>query len=60
MAISKFQRSRLTFVLSARSFILESHQYIKTVFSEATRPIELIWRLPDLRGVNLKQILMVT
>ena len=37
MSINKFQRSRLTFDLSAK----ESHQYIQTVFSETTRPIEL-------------------
>ena len=30
MAINKFQRSRLTFDLLAKSLILESHQYIKT------------------------------
>ena len=30
MAINKFQRSRLTFDLSAKLLILESHQYIKT------------------------------
>ena len=30
IAINKFQRSRLTFDLSAKSLILESHQYIKT------------------------------
>ena len=41
MAINKFQRSRLTFDLSAKSLVLESHQYIKTVFSQATGPIEL-------------------
>ena len=41
MAINKFQRSRLTFDLSAKSLILESHQYIKTVFSQTIGPIEL-------------------
>ena len=41
MAINKFQRSRLTFDLSAKLIILESHQYIKTVFSETIGPIEL-------------------
>ena len=41
MAINKFQRSRLTFDLSAKSLILESHQYIKTVFSQNFDPIEL-------------------
>ena len=35
MAIKKFQRSRLTFLM------LESLPHIKTVFSETTRPIEL-------------------
>ena len=30
MAINKFQRSRLTFDLSAKPIILESYQYIKT------------------------------
>ena len=30
IAINKFQRSRLTFDLLAKSLILESHQYIKT------------------------------
>ena len=30
IAINKFQRSRLTFDLSAKSLIFESHQYIKT------------------------------
>ena len=30
IALNKFQRSRLTFDLSAKSLILESHQYIKT------------------------------
>ena len=33
MAINKFQWSRLTFDLSAKSLILESHQDIKTQFS---------------------------
>ena len=43
MAINKFQRSRLTFDLSAKSLILESHQFIKTyiVFSQTIGPIEL-------------------
>ena len=41
MAINKFQRSRLTFDLSAKSLILESHQYIKTVFSQTIGPFEL-------------------
>ena len=44
MAINKFQRSRLTFDLSPKWLILESHQYIKTklVFSPKTIcPIEL-------------------
>ena len=41
MAINMFQRSRLTFDLSAKSLILESHQYIKTVFSQTLGPIEL-------------------
>ena len=41
MAINKFQWSRLTFDLSAKSLILESHQYIKTiVFSQTIGPIE--------------------
>ena len=39
MALNKFKRSRLTFQL--RSLILESHQYIKTVFSQTIVPIEL-------------------
>ena len=39
MAINKFQRSRLTFQL--RSLVLESHQYIKTVFSHTIGPIKL-------------------
>ena len=39
MAINKFKRSRLTVQL--RSLILESHQYIKTVFSQTIGPIEL-------------------
>ena len=39
MAINKFQRSRLTFQL--RSHIEESHQYIKTVFSQTIGPIKL-------------------
>ena len=34
MVINNFQRSRL------RSLILESHQYIKTVFSQTIGPIE--------------------
>ena len=41
MAINKFQRSRLTFALSAKSLILWSHQYIKTVFSQTFGRIEL-------------------
>ena len=41
MAINKFQRSRLTFDLSAKSLIWESHQYIKTDFSQTIGPIEL-------------------
>ena len=32
MAINKVQRSRLTFDLSAKSLIFESHQYIKHSF----------------------------
>ena len=39
MAINKFQQSRLT--LQPRSLILESDQYIKTVFSQTIGPIEL-------------------
>ena len=39
MAIYKSQRSRLTFQL--RSLILESHQYVKTVFSQTIGSIEL-------------------
>ena len=39
MYINKFQRSLLTFY--PRLLILESHQYIKTVFSESSWPIEL-------------------
>ena len=39
MAINKFQRSRLTFQL--RPLILESNQYIKTVFSQTIGPMEL-------------------
>ena len=35
--IDKFQRSWLTF--QPRSLILESHQYIQTVFSESSWPI---------------------
>ena len=45
MAINKFQRSRLTFDLSAKSLILESNQYTKTKFSKKKKknigPIEL-------------------
>ena len=42
MAINKFQRSRLTFDLSAKFLILESHQDIKNiVFSQTIGPIEL-------------------
>ena len=41
IAINKFQRSRLTFDLSAKSLILESHQYINTVFSQTIGPIKL-------------------
>ena len=42
MAIKKFQGSTLTFDLSAKSLILESHQYIKTInFSQTIGPIEL-------------------
>ena len=41
MVINKFQRSRLTFDLLAKSLILESHQYIKTVFSQTIGQIEL-------------------
>ena len=40
-AINKFQRSRLTFDLSAKVAHIESHQHIKTVFSEITKSIEL-------------------
>ena len=39
MAINKFRRSRLTFQF--RPLILESHQYIKTVFSQTIGQIEL-------------------
>ena len=38
VSINKFQRSRLTF--QPCSLILESHQHIKTVFSETNWPIE--------------------
>ena len=42
MAINKFQRSRLIFDLSVKPLILESHQYIKTQFSQKPLgPIEL-------------------
>ena len=41
MAINKFQRSRLIFDFSAKLLILESNQYIKTVFSQTIGPIEL-------------------
>ena len=48
MAINKLQMSRLTFDLSAKELILESHQYIKTKFSQ--KPLDqlssnFIWRL---------------
>ena len=36
MAINKFQRSRLTFDLSAKSLIVESHQYILKAIKNAT------------------------
>ena len=40
--MNKFQRSRLTFDLSAKSLILQSDQYIKNmVFSQTIGPIEL-------------------
>ena len=56
-AINKFQRSRMTFDL-----ILETHQYIKAVFSETTWPVDLKLHMenPKLRGVNLYQMLLVT
>ena len=41
MAINKLQRSRLTVDLSAKALILESHQYIKTKFSQTIGPFEL-------------------
>ena len=42
MTINKFQRSMLTFDLSAKSVILESHQYKKNiVFSQTIGSIEL-------------------
>ena len=41
MAINKFQRSRLIFDLSVKPLLLESHQYVKTVFSETIGSIEL-------------------
>ena len=41
MAINKFQRSRLTFDLLAKLLILESHQYIKTVFSKTIGQIQI-------------------
>ena len=52
MAINKFHRSRLTF--QPRSLILQFHQYIKTVFSENTWPIELKFHMEThkLRGVK--------
>ena len=43
MAINKFKRSRLTFEL--RSLILESHQYIKTVFSQTIGPFDLTFHV---------------
>ena len=46
MAMNKFQRSRFTFDLSAKvAHIGDSHQHIKTVFSETTWPIELIFHM---------------
>ena len=44
IAINKFQRSGLTFDHSAKVsyiYILESYQYMKIVFSETTKTIEL-------------------
>ena len=66
MAINKFQRSRLTFDLSAKvadSDILETHQTLKHSFFQ--KPLgqlnsNFIWRLLKLRGVNLYQMLMIT
>ena len=48
LAINKFQRSRLTFDRSAKLLILESHQYIKTVFSQTIGPIELKFHVKTL------------
>ena len=47
MAINKFQRSRLTFDLSAKLLILESHQY-DIVFSQTIGPIELKFHVKTL------------
>ena len=42
MAINKFQRSRLTFDLSAKvAHIVVPSTYLNIVFSETTRPIEI-------------------
>ena len=56
MAINKFQRSRLTFDISAKPLILESHQYINgtplishsIIFSQTIGPIELKFHVKTL------------
>ena len=63
MGINKFQRSRLTFDLSAKSLILESHQYIKTQFSHKPfGPIEFKFhvRTPYAKLPNICTNFLVT
>ena len=46
MAINKFQRSRLTFDLSAKvTHIGVPSTYLNIVFSETTRPMEIIFHM---------------
>ena len=63
MAINKFQRSRLTFDLLAKSLILASHQYIKKiVFSQTIGPIELKFHVktPYAKLAKIIQNILIT
>ena len=63
MAVNKFQRSRLTFDLSAKvAHILVPSTYLNIVFSETTRPIEIKIHMttPYDWLAKIVQIVMVT
>ena len=62
MAINKFQRSRLTFDLSAKvAPVGDSSIYQNMVFSETTWPVELKFHMetPEVKGSKFIQMLVV-